>query len=84
MNYKIETSPLADYYVVAVKHKGTDELKEVFTVNEIGHDMLKLFCEGKDTEAVVEMMADIYNTSQNRVEADVMSFAEKLRMKGII
>ena len=84
MNYKIETAPLADYYIVAVKEKDTNDLKEVFTINESGIDMLKLFCEGKDTEDVAEEIADIYETSQHLVTADVMAFANKLRKKGII
>ena len=84
MKYKIEIAPLVDYYVVAVKEKDTDELKDTFTLNESGIDMLKLFCEGKDTEAVAKEMANLYEASLQLVSADVVAFAEKLRKKGII
>ena len=84
MKYKIEIAPLADYYVVAVKDKDSDELKETFTLNESGIDMLKLFCEGKDTENVAKEMANLYEAPLQLVAADVRAFAEKLRKKGII
>ena len=84
MKYKIEIAPLADYYVVAVKDKDSDELKETFTLNESGIDMLKLFCEGKDTENVAKEMANLYEAPLQLVAADVMAFAEKLRKKGIV
>ena len=84
MKYKIEIAPLVDCYVVAVKDKDTNELKETFTLNESGIDMLKLFCEGKDTEAVTKEMAKIYNVPPHLITADVDTFAEKLRKKEII
>ena len=84
MKYKIDIAPLVDYYVVAVKDKDTDELKDTFTLNESGIDMLKLFCDGKDTEAVAKEMANLYEAPLQLVAADVMAFAEKLRKKGIV
>ena len=84
IKYKIEIAPLVDYYVVAVKDKDTDELKDTFTLNESGSDMLKLFCEGKDTEAVAKEMANIYEAPLHLVTADVLTFEEKLRKKKII
>ena len=84
MKYKIEISPLCDYNVVAIKDKNTDELKETFTLNESGIDMLRLFCEGKDTEAVAKEMAKIYEAPLHLVTADVVTFAKKLRKKEII
>lgn len=84
MKYKIDIAPLVDYYVVAVKDKDTDELKDTFTLNESGIDMLKFFCEGKNTEAVAKEMANLYEAPLHLVSADVVAFAEKLRKKGII
>lgn len=84
MKYKIEIAPLVDYYVVAVKDRDTDELKETFTLNESGTDMLRLFCEGKDTEVVAKEMADIYEAPLHLVTTDVLTFEEKLRKKKII
>ena len=84
MNYKIDIAPLVDYYVVAVKDKNTNDLKEVFTLNESGINMLKLFCEGKDTEFVAKKMAEIYEISIHLITNDVIVFEDKLRKKGII
>lgn len=84
MNYKIDLAPLADYFVVAVKDKNTDDLKDVFTLNKSGIDMLKLLYEGEDIKSVAKKLADIYETSLDVVTVDVIAFANKLRKKGII
>ena len=49
MKQIIKIAPLADYFVVAIKDKSTGELKETFTLNESAADMLRLICEGKDS-----------------------------------
>ena len=84
MNYKIDLAPLADYFVVAVKDKNTDDLKDVFTLNKSGIDMLKLLYKGEDVKSVAKKLADIYETSLDVVTVDVIAFANKLRKKGII
>lgn len=84
MKYKIDIAPLADYYVVIVKDINTDELKETFTLNESGADMLKLLCEGKDAESVAKEMAEMYNAPMDLVTKDVLVFKEKLSHKGIL
>ena len=84
MRYKIEMAPLADYYVVAVKDKDTSELKETFTLNESGADMLRLFCEDKDVAEVAKEMAAMYEAPVDLVTKDVERFADNLRKKGIL
>lgn len=84
MKYKIEMAPLADYYVVAVKDKDTSELKETFTLNESGADMLRLFCEDKDVAEVAKEMAAMYEAPIDLVTKDVERFADNLRKKGIL
>ena len=84
MNYKIDIAPLSDYFVVIVKDKKTDELKETFTVNESGADMLRLFCEGKNSETVTKEIAEMYDAPLDLVTKDVLVFIEKLRKKTII
>ena len=84
MNYKIEILPLADYFVVAVKDKETAELKEAFTLNESGADMLKLFCQNKDIAAVANKMSDIYGMPLDIITKDVEKFAERLKKKGLM
>ena len=81
MKYKIEILPLADYFVVAVKDKETAELKESFTLNESGADMLKLFCQNKDVATVAREMSDIYDIPLDVITKDVEKFAEKLMKK---
>lgn len=84
MNSKIEILPLADYFVVAVKDKETAELKETFTLNESGADMLRLFCQNKDVETVASEMSDIYDISLEIITKHVEEFAESLMKKGLM
>lgn len=84
MKHKIEIAPLLDYYVIAIKNKKTGELVETFTINESGNDMLKLFCQGKDTAAVAQEIAEMYETPLELVKKDVSAFAEKLQKKGLL
>lgn len=84
MKYKIDIAPLADYFVVAVKDKNTLELKETFTLNESGADMLKLFCQNKDVAEVAKEMATIYEAPIDFVTKDVKRFADSLKKKGLL
>lgn len=84
MKYKIEMAPLADYYVVAVKDKDTSELKESFTLNESGADMLRLFCQDKEVSEIAKEIAEIYEAPLDLVTKDVERFADNLRKKGIL
>ena len=83
MKYKIDIAPLSDYYVVVVKDIDTDDLKETFTLNESGADMLRLFCEGKDVETVANEMAEMYDIPEDVVNKDVLKLKEKLINKGL-
>ena len=83
MEYKIDIAPLSDYYVVIVKDINTDELKETFTLNESGADMLRLFCEGKSPETVAKEMAEMYDIPEDVVNKDVLKLKEKLNNKGL-
>lgn len=84
MNYNIEIAPLSDYFVVAVKDKNNGELKETFTLNESGVDMIRLFAEGKDIMSITKEMAELYDAPIELVSVDVINFAEKLRKKGLV
>ena len=84
MKYKIEIAPLSDYYVIAAKDKKTGELVETFTLNESGTDMLKLFCQGKDTTTVAKEIAEMYEVPFEQVAKDVMLFIKKLNRKKLI
>ena len=82
MKYKVETLPLADHYVVAAKDPETGEVKETFTLNESGVDMLQLFCEGKDAADVAQGIAEMYDAPIELVTKDVYAFENRLKTKG--
>jgi hypothetical protein len=84
MKHKIEIAPLADYYVVVAKDKETEELIDMFTLNESGTDMIKLFCQGKEMSIVAKQIAEMYEAPFELVLKDVSAFAEKLHKKGLI
>lgn len=84
MKYKIEMAPLLDYYVIAAKDKITGKLVETFTLNESGTDMLRLFCQDKDVEAVAQELAKKYEMPLGLITKDVSAFARKLHEKGLI
>ena len=80
---KIDILPLADHYVVVARNKESEKIKESFTLNETGADMLKLFMEGKDIHAVIQAIAEMYDAPMEMVADDVTAFAETLREKGL-
>ena len=84
MKYKIDISPLVDYFVVAVRDKDTFELKDTFTLNETGADMLRLFCLDKNITEVAKEIATLYDAPLDYVAKDVHKFADSLRKKGVI
>ena len=84
MKYKIDIAPLADYFVVAVREKETEELKETFTLNESGADMLRLLRNGMDTETVAIKIAELYEIPVSQIRKDVIAFADKMAQKQIL
>lgn len=84
MKYKIDIAPLADYYVVAVKDKKTSELKDTFTLNESGAEMLQLFCQEMDVQAVAQEISNVYEAPLDLVTKDVQRFADSLNKKGLL
>lgn len=84
MKYKIETAPLVDYFVIAVKDMNTGEPVETFTLNESGKDMLILFCQGKDATTVTQEIAEMYDAPLKQVSKDVAAFTRLLTKKGIL
>ena len=84
MKYRIEIAELADHYVVAAKDKETGDPVEVFTLNESGVEMLKLFSEGLDASAVARSISERYDVPISLVLPDVLAFAEELKQKGMM
>ena len=81
MKYRIETAPLIDYYVIVVKDMETGELIEAFTLNESGKDILSLFCQGMDANAVAKKLSEMYDVPIEQVSKDVVEFAKRLNKK---
>ncbi len=84
MKCKIEIEPLDDHYVIAAKDKQTDELIDVFTLNESGADMLKLFYAGGDISSVAQDISKMYEAPLDLILVDVKKFAEKLQKKQLL
>lgn len=84
MKQIIEMAPLADYYVVAVKDKQTGALVESFTLNESAADILRLICEGYDTETIAQEIANKYEAPIELIAADVAKLTDKLKQKGLL
>ena len=84
MKYKIDIAPSADYYVVDVKDKKTSELKDTFTLNESGAEMLQLFCQEMDVQAVAQEISNVYEAPLDLVTKDVQRFADSLNKKGLL
>ena len=84
MKYRIEIEPLADHSVVAAKDWTTGVVKETFSLNESGVDMLRLFCEGDNTTEVSRKISEMYDAPLQLVSRDVLAFYDKLRQKDLI
>lgn len=84
MKFRIEIEPLADHFVVAAKDWKTGELKETFTLNESGVDMLRLFCQGKDVDSISHEMSEMYDAPMEVISKDVRTFADRLVKKGFM
>jgi len=80
----IDIAPLADNFVVVARNKESGKIRKSFTLNETGIDMLKLFMEGKSTDAVAQVIAEMYEAPLEEVADDVTAFAETLKEKGLL
>ena len=78
MKYQIEMQPLAGRYVVALKDPETGDLVKVFTVNASAAEMLRLYREGLDIEAIAQTISDKYGVPVDRVRGDAEELLEKL------
>lgn len=84
MKYKIEIAQLVDYFVIVVKDKKAGDIVDTFTLNEVGADMLKLFCDGKNLSAIVQEISDMYEAPIDQIDKDVKKFQIELNQKGLL
>lgn len=78
MKYQIEMQPLAGRYVVALKDSATGNPVKVFTVNASAAEILQLYRDGLDIEAVTRVISEKYGAPSTRVRADAEALIRKL------
>ena len=78
MKYRIEMQPLAGHYVVALKDPETGDLVKTFAVNASAAEMIRLFRDGLDIEAIAQTLSDKYGVSIDRVRVDAEALLGKL------
>ena len=78
MKYRIEMEPLAGRYVVALKDPETGDLVKVFTVNGSAAEMIRLYRDGLDMDAITRVVSEKYGVPSDRVRTDVESLLKKI------
>ena len=77
MKYQIEILPLAGHFVVALKNPAGEPVK-VFTVNASAAEILRLYRDGLDIEAIAHTLSDKYGVPIDRVRIDAELLLHKL------
>ena len=78
MKYRIEMEPLAGHYVVALKDPETGDLVKVFSVNASAAEMIRLYRDGMDIQAITQAISEKYGVPSMDVRADVEALLYKL------
>lgn len=78
MKYKIEMEPLAGRYVVALKDTQTGDPVRVFTVNASAAEMIRLYRDGLDVEAIARVISKKYGVPFDQVRADAEALLKKM------
>ena len=78
MKYRIEMQPLAGRYVVALKDIQTGDLVKVLTVNASAAEIIRLYCDGLDIDAIAGSLHQKYGVPEEQVRADVEAILKRL------
>ena len=78
MKYQIEMQPLAGRYVVALKDPKTGDLIKVFVVNASAAEMLQLYRDGNDIDAITRIISEKYGVPFGHVRADAEALLKNL------
>ena len=78
MKYRIEMEPLAGRHVVALKNPETGDLVKVFTVNASAAQMIRLYRDGMDIQAITRVISEKYGVPSMGVRTDVEALLNKL------
>ena len=78
MKCQIEMEPLAGYYVVALKNPKTGDFVKVFTVNASAAEMIRLYRDGLDIEAITRVISEKYGVPSDLVRADADALLKKI------
>ena len=77
MKYRVEMEPLAGHYVVALKDPKTGDIVKVFSVNASAAEMIRLFLDGLDIEAIARVISEKYGAPYIRVRTDAEALFKK-------
>ena len=78
MKYRIEMQPLAGRFVVALKDPQTGDPQRFFSVNASAAEMISLYRDGLDIEAISRTISDKYGVPIDRVRDDAETLLRKL------
>lgn len=78
MKYRIEMQPLAGRHIVALKDIPTGDLVKVLTVNASAAEIIRLYCDGLDIDAIAGSLHQKYGVPEEQVRADVEAILKKL------
>ena len=78
MKYQIEMQSLAGRYVVALKDLETGDLVKVFTVNASAAEIIRLYRDGLNVDAITRVISEKYGVSSDLVQTDVEDLLKKI------
>ena len=78
MKYQIEMQSLAGRYVVALKDPETGDLVKVFTVNASAAEIIQLYRDGLDVDAITRVISEKYGVSSDLVRTDAEALLRKI------
>ena len=78
MKYQIEMQSLAGRYVVALKDPETGDLVKVFTVNASAAEMIRLYRDGLNVDAITRVISVKYSVSSDLVKTDAEALLKKI------
>lgn len=83
LKFDIAIQEVADKFVAVAKNSETEEVENVFTLNETGALILRALQDGADTPAIVSQLLAEYNVTPQEAETEVNNFIDMLKENGI-
>ena len=83
LKFDIDIQEVADKFVAVARNAETEEVENVFTLNETGVFILRALIDGADTSAIVSQLLAEYDVTPQEAEAEVNAFIDMLKVNGI-